>query len=183
MGSVALRSCMLALMAMMTAAWPAAAQRAGEYQVKAAYLYHFLNFVEWPETAFQGQGAPFEICVFGTDPFGPDLDHVIDNKQVRGRSIRVRRSAGASPPGGCHILFIAESERTRVHWVLESVAKQPTLTVGELPGFEESGGMVRFIVHSDIVRLRINSRPAAEAGLKISSRLLSVATVVGQPVR
>ncbi len=167
------------LLASMTV-YPVFAQRASEYQVKAAYLYHFLNFVEWPEAAFHGPAAPFEICVYGNDPFGSELDHAVDKKRVRGRSIHVRRSTGPAPPNGCHILFISESERPRLPWILDSVAKQPSLTVSEVPAFEQNGGMVRFVVQNESVRLRINSQSASDAGLKISSRLLSVATLVGR---
>jgi len=156
------------------------AQVASEYQVKAAYLYQFLNFVDWPESAFRDANDPFEICILGIDPFGSDLDRIIQNKQVRGRAIHVRRSSASARPTRCHIVFIAETERTRMQWILESVSGQSVLTVGELPAFEENGGMFRFVIERDSVRLRINAHSATQAGLRISSRLLSVATLVGQ---
>jgi YfiR/HmsC-like len=157
---------------------PAAAQGAGEYQVKAAYLYQFLNFVEWPERAFANAGASFEICVMGADPFGSDLDNTVRGKRVRGRPVHVQRIAAQVEGKSCHVLFIAASERTRLSRILEAVASRPLLTVSELPGFEEQGGIIRFVVEHDNVRLRINPNNGAAAGLQISAKLLSVATVV-----
>ncbi len=162
------------------AVWPAPArtQQVGEYQVKAAYLYQFLNFVDWPQHAFRDAAAPFEICVIGTDPFGSDLDNTVAGKQVGGRRVQVRRLAGIASAKDCHILFIAASERARISWILDAVAGQPLLTVSELRDFEEQNGIVRFVLERDNVRLRINAAAAAANGLQISSKLLSVATVV-----
>jgi hypothetical protein len=159
---------------------PAVAQEVSEYQVKAAYLYHFLNFVQWPERAFADPVAPFELCVVGADPFGSVLDNTVRNKQVRGRPVRVQRIAVSAAAKTCHILFISTSERTRVPWILDSVAGRPLLTVSELTGFEEQGGMIRFVVEHGNVRLRINPANSAASGLQISAKLLSVATVVGR---
>lgn len=157
---------------------PAAAQRVSEYQVKAAYLYQFLNFVQWPQGAFRTSEDAFEICLLGNDPFGRDLDRIVEGKQVRGRRVQVQRLGGTAWPNHCHVLFIAVSERPRLSWILDSVARQPLLTVSELREFEEQGGMIRFVVESDNVRLHINPRAANDAGLQISSKLLSVAAVV-----
>ncbi len=163
--------------------WPvvAGAQQVSEYQVKAAYLFHFLNFVDWPQRAFRDAAAPFEICAIGTDPFGSDLDNTVAGKQVRGRSVRVRRLAGTPPAKDCHILFIAASERARVSWILDAVAGRPLLTVSELPEFEEQGGMIRFVVEQESVRLRINPKAVQGAGLQASSKLLAIATLTRKP--
>ena len=155
-----------------------AAAQAGEYQVKAAYLYQFLNFVAWPGHAFQTPDSPYEICILGADPFGADLDNTVRGKQVRGRPVHVQRLGTPASARHCQILFIAASERTRLPWILEAVAGLPLLTVSELRDFEEHGGMVRFVVEHDTVRLRINPDSSAAVGVQISSKLLSVSTVV-----
>jgi hypothetical protein len=141
-------------------------------------MYQFLNFVVWPASAFPANDSPFEICILGADPFGAELDNMVRGKQVRGRSVHVQRLA--SPPSArrCHILFIAVSERTRLAWILEAVSGLPLLTVSELRDFEQQGGMVRFVVEHDNVRLRINPDSSAAAGVEISSKLLGVSTVV-----
>ena len=152
--------------------------QAGEYQVKAAYLYQFLNFVFWPDSAFTAADSPYEICVLGRDPFAGDLENSVRGKQVRGRPVRVQRLSTASSARRCHILFIADSERTRLGLILEAVRGLPLLTVSELRDFELQGGMVRFVMEHDMVRLRINPDASGAAGVAISSKLLAVATVV-----
>jgi hypothetical protein len=141
-------------------------------------LYQFLHFVVWPDSAFRAPDSPYEICILGTDPLGADLDNTIRGKQVRGRSVRAQRLTSPASAGRCQILFIAASERARLPWILEAVAGLPLLTVSELREFEEQGGMVRFVVERDTVRLRINPHSSAAVGVQISSKLLSVATVV-----
>lgn len=155
-----------------------AVAQAGEYQVKAAYLYQFLNFVVWPGHAFLAPDSPYEICILGTDPFGAELDNTVRGKQVRGRSVHVQRLGSPASARHCQILFIAASERTRLPWILEAVAGLPLLTVSELRDFEDRGGMVRFVVEHDNVRLRVNPDSSAAVGVQISSKLLSVSTVV-----
>lgn len=168
-----------AVLAVISFGWSPAlpAQEASEYQVKAAYLYHFLNFVDWPSFAFDG-AEPVNICVVGNDPFGNDLDEIVRDKRVGGRGVQVRRFTGTAAGKKCHILFIADSESNRVGSILETVAGTPVLTVADLAGFETRGGMIRFVVEHDNVRLRINPDSATAAGLLISAKLLSVSTVV-----
>jgi hypothetical protein len=179
-GALLLRNIGFAVAAACFCVLPAerAAGQASEYQVKTAYMYQFLNFVVWPASAFPANDSPFEICILGADPFGAELDNMVRGKQVRGRSVHVQRLA--SPPSArrCHILFIAVSERTRLAWILEAVSGLPLLTVSELRDFEQQGGMVRFVVEHDNVRLRINPDSSAAAGVEISSKLLGVSTVV-----
>ena len=151
---------------------------ASEYQVKAAYLCQFLNFVSWPESAVPAPNGSYQICVLGVDPFASDLDNTVRGKRVHGRHVRVQRLATASSARGCHILFISTSERTRLGLILDTISKLPLLTVSELQDFEGKGGMIRFVLEHDNVRLRINPDTSAAAGLQISAKLLAVATVV-----
>lgn len=152
----------------------ARAQSAGEYEIKAAFLYKFAGFVQWLNDS--GKGA---ICigVVGQDPFGTMLNVVIDGKNLNGRSFTVRRSGNARDLTGCRIVFISSSERPRLRAILNQL--QPdVLTVGDLPGFCEAGGVIGFELVDHRVRLRINLEAAQRNHLQISSKLLNLARLV-----
>lgn len=159
---------------------PARAQEAyREYDVKAAFLYNFVKFVEWPAGAFRDDRSPIEICVYGTDPFGESLDGVVKGETVGGRGLVIRRPAhlaGGAGFEGCHVLFIAGSERERASEVLAVVAGRPVLTVADSDGFLRAGGMINFVLDEGRVRFRINEAPAERVHLTISSKLLRLAT-------
>jgi hypothetical protein len=158
------------------AATPAAPPR--EHEVKAAFLYHFAQLVEWPESA-GGPGEPFVVAVVGEDPFGPALE-ALAGKSVRARPIEVRRysSAGAMDGVRPQLLF-AGGDAEAVDRALAAVEGQPVLTVGERAGFAERGGMIGFRVTPEgRVGFDINLRRAERAGLKMSSQLLKLARIV-----
>ena len=151
---------------------PATAQEVtAEYRVKAAYLYNFVKFVEWPAL----QSSVLTICVAGRNPFGPVLDDLVRGEVVAGRRLESR--VILEPMPGCHALFIAQGANTAVY--LRAVRGQPILTVGEEPGFISSGGIARFYIDGGHVRFEINPMAAGQAGLRISSRLLRLARIVG----
>lgn len=155
---------------------PARAQQAyREYDVKAAFLYNFVKFVEWPASAFRDDRSPIEICVYGTDPFGQSLDGVVKGETVGGRGLAIRRPASFAGFEGCHVLFVAASERARVSEVLAAVGGRPVLTVGDADGFLRAGGMINFVLDKGRVRFRINEAPAQRVRLTISSKLLRLA--------
>ncbi|HEU5123058.1 MAG TPA: YfiR family protein [Verrucomicrobiae bacterium] len=156
---------------------PAAAQDVSptEYQLKAAFLFNFAKFVDWPSAAFTNSAAPLVIGVLGQDPFGKDLENTVRNKNISGRSI-VARTVGSIPDARqCHILFISNSESKRLREILEGLRGASVLTVGENEKFFVSGGMVNFVVEGRKIRFQINDAAAKAAGLKISSKLLSLA--------
>lgn len=143
-----------------------------EYAVKAAFLYQFGNFVEWPERP----DPTFVICVMGADPFGPLLDQTVAGAPpIGGTSVSVRRVIGVTDSGPCRILFISPSENRRLREVLERLADDAVLTVGEGRLFVERGGMIGFEIEDDRVRFDVNLGAAREAGLTVSSQLLGVA--------
>jgi hypothetical protein len=150
-----------------------------EYAIKAAYLYQFSSFIAWPPESVSDPGTPFCICVLGSDPFGPLLDS-LERKTVQGREVAIRRMPQLQEPAGCHILFVSASEAPRVDRILEALGTQPIVTVGDLPGFAQAGGIIEFVRHQNNIRFTINLDSARRAGLKISSKLLSLATVVRQ---
>lgn len=151
-----------------------------EYEVKAAYIYNFAKFVEWPSGKSQVAGAPLNVCVVGRDPFGSALD-AIEGKVVGGRKIQLRRNPPQQVPGGCAILFISGSESEQVGRVVANLDNSNVLTIGDTEGFAEKGVMINFFMEEKRVRFEINPRAAGRAGLRISSNLLKLARIVGSP--
>jgi hypothetical protein len=151
-----------------------------EYAIKAAYLYQFGRYVQWPSPAFAGDRAPLVIGVLGTDAFGGILDEIARTKQIDGRVIVVRRFATMAEYTPCHILFINATARAEdKEAAIRKLQGVPTLLVGEEPGFAEHGGMVNFFQDENKIRFEINTEIARQARLKISSKLLSLAKIVG----
>jgi len=151
---------------------------ASEYQVKAAFLYNFAKFIEWPASSFSDASAPLRICILGQDPFGADLRDIADEKSVNGRKIQVIPLADLRMARACHILFIASSEKAQLKQTLESLQGADVLTVGDTKGFVEKGGMINFVLENDRVRFEVNHKAAEQAGLKVSAKLLSIAKSV-----
>jgi len=151
-----------------------------EYRIKAAYIFNFAKFVTWPSVAFAAPEAPIVIGILGKDPFGAELDQTVAGKAIEKRQLVVKRLTEADSWEGCHILFVASSERRRLPQILEKLGTASVLTVGEAEGFTEGGGMVQFVQHENNIRFEINLAAAEAARLKISSKLLQVATVRGK---
>lgn len=154
-----------------------------EYRVKAAYLYNFVKFTEWPAEAFRAPGTPYHICVLGSDPFGPDLEAAAQDHLVRERRIAIRRIARVESAGGCHVVYVAASERARLGDIIRTLASAPTLTVGDDQDFIRRGGCVRFYLVENRVRFEINLAAADRARLRLSAKLLSLARVVGRSTK
>lgn len=150
-----------------------------EYQLKAAFLFNFLQFVDWPASAFAGPEDALSICVLGPDPFGTDLDAVIADEHVAGRRISVQRVAGVDAVAGCHLLFVNLRSQQQLRSALERLKGQPILTVSDATPFANMGGMIEFVTQNDRIRLRVNLRAAAEAQLRLSSKLLRRSEIVG----
>lgn len=171
------RACILLLLA--SASLPlarAAAPR--EYDVKAVFLFHFVQFVDWPPPAFADARAPFVICVLGTDPFGAALDDIVRGEQVDGRALKIDRHQQPTQLDGCHILFIDRSMRDALPAILARLGDHPTLTVGDFDGFARAGGMIRFVTFGQRIRLHINLEATRAAQLNISSKLLRPARIL-----
>lgn len=157
---------------------PLGAQPSREYDLKAAFLYNFAAFVEWPPHAFDGPEDPLVIGIFGHDPFGPVLDEIIAGESVGSRPIMIRRILHPTRISGCHILFISASEEYRMPQLLQLVDGRPILTVGDVPGFGRRGGMIGLLAHGGRVVLEVNILAVESADLVISSKLLRVAQLV-----
>ena len=154
-----------------------AASGPAEYEVKAAFLYNFARFVEWPRDA-KGDDGTFIVTVLGRDPFGSVLDNTLRGKTIDDKRVVVRRALRSEDVGRSQILFISDSEQDRLPAILKGLEAAPVLTVGEMNRFAERGGVIRFKLDEDRVRLEINVIAAERSGLRISSQLLKLARIV-----
>lgn len=157
---------------------PAQTNTSKEYKVKAAFLYNFAQFVEWPTVAFSDAQSPMVIGVFGNDPFDGYLDELVRGEKVNGRPLHVQRYRQVEEIKTCHVLFISKSEMGQLDGILAGVKGRNILTVGEAEGFATRGGMIRFATEQSKIRLRINVEAAKAANLTISSKLLRLTEIV-----
>ncbi|HJQ22981.1 MAG TPA: YfiR family protein [Blastocatellia bacterium] len=172
------RRAVSALLAALIIGPSAPAQTANEYQVKAAFLFNFVKFIEWPAEAFSDDGAPLVIGVIGQDPFGGHLDQAISGKSVNGRQLLVRRFKWGEDVRACHVLFISASERKHLAQIIASLRGAAVLTVGDMDQFTQQGGGINFVTEASKLRFEINASVAEQARLKISSKLLALARAV-----
>lgn len=154
----------------------ARAQGAPEYEVKGVFLYKFGDYVEWPETAFEGPGTPFIIGILGEDPFDGSLDQIVQNRTVQGRPIAIKRFSKAEQVRGVQILYLGASESARWQKDLESLKGMSILTVCDRAA--PPGAVITFVLQDRKVRFEIDQDAALRAGLKLSSKLLSLAASV-----
>jgi len=152
------------------------AQTATAAQIKAAYLINFANFVSWPSDALGPKGAPFVICVAGSEPVADALDFASKGRRIDGSPIVIRRVVRKPDLQACRILYLHGDKQGKS--LLPAVTGAPTLTVGEAPNFIGQGGMIEFTLQGQRVRFDVNLAATAVANLAISSKLLAVARVV-----
>lgn len=159
------------------------AQTTKEYQVKAACLFNFAQFVEWPAATFANPKAPIIIGVLGDDPFGPALEQIVRGETINDRKLVVARSRSLEELKSCHLLFISKSEKGNLDQILSSLNAASILTISETDQFARRGGVINFFLESNKVRFEINAEAARRNGLKISSQLLKLGKVVGSEPR
>ena len=147
-----------------------------EYPIKAAFLYNLAKFVEWPPVRDSG---PILLGVVGRDAFGVTLEQILQGKNLDGRPLLIRHLARSEELKSCHIVLIAEAEKGRLAEILGSLPDTSSvLTVSEIEGFAQRGGMVYLVIENKKVRFEVNLSTVSRAGLKISARLLQLASVV-----
>jgi len=154
----------------------AMAQTVDEYHVKAAFVFNFAKFIQWPTEAFKTPSDPLVICVVGQDQMANSLRETVNGNTIDGRPVIIRQIAIGQGPCDCHILFVGASAMKS----FRSHPKEPTgvLTVGETPGFAVDGGAITLKLEDGRVRFEINVAEAERQQLHISSKLLSLAQVV-----
>jgi hypothetical protein len=150
-----------------------------EYHVKAAYLFNFGQFVEWPAAAWDSPNAPFSICIVGDDPFGNILDDVVRGESIKGHQLVVRRFQPGEAVAGCNILFIGRSEAANLPQILGTLRGRSVLTVTDTASAESREAIIVLVTENNRVRMRINVAAARANNLVISSKLLRPAEVVG----
>lgn len=179
------RRTILAL-AVLAALFTSAANAAvpAEYQVKAAFLFNFTQFVEWPAGAFASADAPFVICIVGDDPFGQALDQIVEGEAVGRHRIVVRRVSDALNLPACHLVFLSRSLQKNVDAVLDRVGTDASvLTVSDIEKFVARGGAIGLFLDRNHVRFEIGVKAAESQHLKLSSQLLSLGRIAQPETR
>ncbi len=148
-----------------------------EFQVKAAFVYNFVKFVQWPRDSFLTTGdAPISICVLGQDPLGDALES-LKGLADYGKNISVRRIAGQGEIDRCQVLYLCKSEKEAMGNILKGM-KAGVLTIGDMKSFASAGGIINFVIVDNRVSFEINVDAAERARLKISSQILKLAKIV-----
>jgi YfiR/HmsC-like len=152
-----------------------------EYRVKAAFIFHFAQLVDWPPETPADAANSLLLCTIGEDPFQGVLESTVEGKPVGDRILRIRHLKQGDDMQACQVLFLGKAQSKSIPMLLANLHNAPILTVGETPGFLGAGGMICFVLQDNNVRFAINLDAAASAKLKIGSRLLILAqTVIGE---
>jgi hypothetical protein len=154
------------------------AQSVSEYQVKAAYLYNFAKFIQWPPEAFASDQAPLFLCIVGEDPFGQPLDGIAQGKIINGHTLMIRRTTNLDDLKSCQIVFIGSGDKKRLSELLRRLKGSSALAVGESRDFTGMGGGIQFYLENDRIRFSINVDALQRAHLTASSKLLALAKIV-----
>jgi hypothetical protein len=150
---------------------------AREYEIKAAYLYNFIKYIDWPAQGLPTGSDTITIGVIGGNPFGPALA-TLDGKMVKGRKLVIKEAVRLEDLPSCQIVFVSPSEAQRMQEILNASNEAKVLTVSEVEGFAARGGIINFIEERNKVRFEINAEAAKRKGFVISSELLKLAKVV-----
>ncbi len=154
-----------------------AAPAAQEYQIKAVFLFNFVNFITWPKNSFKQESDPFRICLLGEDPFGVVLDLTVENHTVEDRGLKVLRLKDVQMIRSCQILFVSNSEQARHKDILKTIRNLPILSIGDNDDFIQQGGMIKFFNHNSKIRLGVNPDALETVGLKANANLLNLAII------
>ncbi|MBI5605352.1 MAG: YfiR family protein [Deltaproteobacteria bacterium] len=153
-----------------------------EYPIKAAFLYNFAKFVEWPAESFKNESTPIHLYILGVDPFGPALDPLKD-QIVRSRKIMCKRIVRLDEAEDCEILYISASEKNQLPAILGALKKRDILTVSDLDRFAAQGGMIGLVTVDNKIQFEINLEAVRQTRLKISSQLLKLARIIPHGAR
>jgi len=166
----------LAFLAALLAPVPSFCAELNEYQVKAGLVLKLLNFVEWPEKSLANSPV-LKICTLGTDPFSAAFAS-LNNKDINGKKITIRHVEEIKDSEGCHVLFIGASQRKNISRILKYVRNAPVLTVSEVEGFPEAGGMINLLIERKKPCFEVNNTALHEARLKVNPQVLVLARKV-----
>lgn len=172
--SAALLLCTIALTPVM-----AHGQAVSESTLKAAFLYNFAKFVQWPAAAFRSPSAPLLLCTYQSNKIGSALKDIVKEKTIHGRSLAVKEIEDISQSKGCQVLFVGKSAGQDEESILAKIRRRSILVVGETPDFAREGGAINFVIRDNRLRFVVNLSATDMARLKLSSKLLSLAILAG----
>lgn len=147
-------------------------------EVRALYLYNFAMFIHWPKSAFPTENSPIRYCVLGDRVLRRTLARLLENEQVKGHPLELEPLGSPVNSSHCHLLYLDSTQTSNAEQILARMKNQPVVTVGESKAFPLSGGMIGLVRKGRRIRPVINTRAAEEAGIRISSKLLQLSTVV-----
>jgi uncharacterized protein DUF4154 len=147
-------------------------------EVRVSFVLNLVKFVEWPDATFPSTGQPFNFCIVGADPLGMALSQAIYQQPIKGRTVTVHRYNFGEDLRRCHVLFLDASEQARMMQILSGVVGSSVLTVSDMQGFAEAGGVVQFAVEENRVHFSVNREAATQARLQISAKLLTLSNVI-----
>jgi len=154
-----------------------------EDQVKAAFLFNFARYVEWPEASFASETSAIRLCILGAGDFEQVLSQTVSGRAVGRRPVEVAAAPGLDAAVDCHLLYIDDGAVAPAAGVAARIGGRAVFTISEQAGFAAEGGIANFILVDSKVRFEINPTAARTAGLKISSSLLRLAKIVGEGAR
>lgn len=149
-----------------------------ERRVKAAFLYKFAGYVDWPAPAFRDEAEPLVIGVSGDDALAEELERLVQGRRSAGRPVQVRRIESLGEPGNVHLLFLGRSQAHRIDEAVAAIRHRPVLLISESPGALRQGSMINFVIEHGRVRFEVDLDATQRNGLGLSSRLLTVARTV-----
>ena len=165
---------LLALAAAWTGPSRAGPEVGSEYQTKAAQIYSFTKFIDWPAKKFPSAESPFIIGVYGSDEITDFLRESFQSRRIKDRPVEIRHLTNKAELVGCHLVFVSRSERDRLGSVLYEMRHEGILSVGESDNFLKSGGVISFINVEGTTRFQIDLGAASRERLKVSSKLLPI---------
>lgn len=156
----------------------AAEPEASEAAVQAAYLFNFARFTEWPASSFSNKTAPLNYCLLGRHDALASAMASLNDRPVQGHPLHFFQPARAEDAKSCHLIFVAEADSHRLNQILQALASQPTLTISDVEGFAQEGGMIGLTRVGTRLRFEINRTQTQKAGLRLSAELLNLATTI-----
>ncbi|MFC1853044.1 YfiR family protein [candidate division CSSED10-310 bacterium] len=150
-----------------------------DYKIKAALIEKFTRFVIWPfESSTSNQDDPFVIALIGENQLGIYLEEAMAERKIKGRAVVVKKIENLDQVEGCHILFIAQSEKKRLASILARIENEPILTIGSTDGFAQQGVLINFFRSDDTIRFEVNISVVHKSSLHMSAKLLRVARII-----
>ena len=148
-----------------------------EYLIKAAFVYNFTQFVEWPDSAFPSRDAAFVVATVGPDPFNGALESAMSGKTAADRNVQVVHYDTLSDVGQCQVLFVPAALDPSLKSLFDTLGNRPVLTVGETDAFDPAGGCMRFFLEDNRMRFEVSPDAISAAGLKVSAKLMKLARI------